>query len=520
MTCNLRLLSISIFLFCQVNSLLLYSQSEDYIEGKVINLTTSSPVPFATIKLKYNQLGIYANTAGDFKIARNSEFQEDSLIVSCIGFKQNSLAFKDLNDQAVNKVFLTPVVYGLGEVKVIASRNKANSAAIIRRAIRKILDNYPVKPFNYIAYYRDYQKRESKYINLNEAIIQTLDNGFTSESISNKYRLLDFRKNTDFQRMNISPYYKLYNSRDPNDLNKTIPDAFLGDQYGNELFILMVHDAIRNFNVRSFSFVETFSADFIFSHRFSDPVKVFDNNLLLYKIEFEALHRITGDSLQVSGAIYIQPKDYSIHKLEYTCYYIIKGKELKKMFNIDVEYGYENSENSLMCLKYISFNNIFNVVDLDDNTYFRILGSHLDTLSNIKSTVVLDFNNVIDPVSASRKENYEIVVGKKPVKISHIQVTGKRLFIRLKDTYSKMIPKEVQVSVRNIKDVYGNILDKHKSIELYQYRELFVQEYNKPLPLRDSCYMQYLPMEKNCISKYNGNEKYWMNTPENIKNIK
>jgi hypothetical protein len=136
MTCNLRLLSTSIFIFWQVNSVLLYSQSEDYIEGKVINLTNSSPVPFATIKLKYNQLGIYANTAGDFKIALNSEFQEDSLIVSCIGFKQNSLAFKDLNHQVVNKVFLTPVVYGLGEVKVIASRNKANSPAIIRRAIK------------------------------------------------------------------------------------------------------------------------------------------------------------------------------------------------------------------------------------------------------------------------------------------------------------------------------------------------------------------------------------------------
>jgi hypothetical protein len=63
-------------------------------------------------------------------------------------------------------------------------------------------------------------------------------------------------------------------------------------------------------------------------------------------------------------------------------------------------------------------------------------------------------------------------------------------------------------------------VDKRKSIDLYQYRELFVQEYNKPLPLKDSCYMQYLPIEKNCISKYSGNEKYWMNTPENIKVIK
>ena len=55
-------------------------------------------------------------------------------------------------------------------------------------------------------------------------------------------------------------------------------------------------------------------------------------------------------------------------------------------------------------------------------------------------------------------------------------------------------------------------------MELYQYRELFVQDYNKSLPYQDSCFIQYLPLEQNCISKYSGNFNYWMNTPENIKN--
>src|ERR1035437_1668000 len=122
MVTNLRLLLISIFLIWQTNSILLYPQSVDYIDGKVINSTTSAPVPFATIKLKYNQLGVYANAEGDFKVAQNPEFQNDRLIVTCIGFKQRSLAFKDLSDKTSNKIFLTPMVYDLGEVKVIATR--------------------------------------------------------------------------------------------------------------------------------------------------------------------------------------------------------------------------------------------------------------------------------------------------------------------------------------------------------------------------------------------------------------
>jgi len=520
MVTRIRFIVTLIFITWQANSVLLYPQSSEYFDGKVINSSTSEPVPFATIKLKNNQLGVYANAEGDFKIARNTEFQNDSLIVTCIGFKRYSLAFRDLSDKSINRIFIKPVIYGLGEVKVIATGKKLGSLAIIGRAIKNIKYNYPARPFNYVSYYRDYQKRDGNYINLNEAIVQTLDNGFTSESISNKYRMLDFRKNMDFPRMNISPYYEIIESKDVNNSDKIIPAARLGDQYGNELFVLMVHDAIRNFKTRSFSFIEVFSENFLHNHNFSEPTPVYNNNLLLFKINFNGKSRVIGDSLLVSGTIYIQPKYYSIHKLEYSCSYQIRGKEKKEMFNVDIEYGYENSVDSLMCLKYISFNNFFNVVDSDDSTYFRILDSFLDTQSNIKSTVVLHFNNKIDPVSASKRGNYEIIIGKKGVKINHIQVAGKNLYLRLKDDDLKIGHDSIRVFVQNIKDINGNILNKRKSIELYQYRELFVQEYNKPLPLKDSCYMQYLPLENNCISKFSGNEKYWMNTPENIKIIK
>ena len=520
MVLRLRLLLISLFLICQANSILIYPQEAGYIDGKVINNATAKPVPFATIKLKNNQLGVYANADGDFKISRNDEFKDDSLLISCIGYKQSAIAFKDLIKTRINKVFLTPVVYGLGEVKVVASMPKLHSLAIVRRAIRHIADNYPDKPFSYISYYRDYQKKDSNYINLNEAIVQTLDKGFSTKSASNKYRLLDFRKNTEFPRMKISPYYKLSKNGEINDPDKTIPGAVLGDQNGNELFILMVHNAIRNFNTRSFSFIETFAADFIPNHIFSEPEKVFNNNLLLYKIGFEARRRVTGDSLQASGFIYIQPKDYSIHKLEYSCYYSVKEVKSQQMFNIDVEYGYENSDNSLMCLKYVSFNNFFRVVDSTDNTSFKILDSYLDTTTNINPTVIVQFNNKIDPVSAAKKSNYEIISGKKAIKINGLQVKGKYLYIRLKVDDIKGNHEPIKLTINNIRDADGSILGKRKSIDLYQFRELFVQEYNKPLPLKDSCYMQYLPLEKNCVSKYSGNEKYWMNTPENIKIIK
>ena len=164
---NPRFILVIISLFLLINSQLLYPQSSDFIEGKVINSATSRPVPFATIKLKTNQMGVYANADGDFRISRNIDFQDDSLIITCIGYKQNSWAYKDLSELNVNRIILTPIVYGLQEVKITALRRKMSPLAMIRRAIRNIGNNYPDKPFKFIGYYRDYQKKDSTYINLN-----------------------------------------------------------------------------------------------------------------------------------------------------------------------------------------------------------------------------------------------------------------------------------------------------------------------------------------------------------------
>jgi hypothetical protein len=142
----------------------------------------------------------------------------------------------------------------------------------------------------------------------------------------------------EFPRMHISPYYDTVISPGKNNPNKIIPDARIGDQNENELFILMVHDAIRNYKTRSFSFINIFSEDFLYNHEFAEPGKVFDNNILLYKINFTAKLRLTGDSIFVTGAIYVQPKDYSINKLKYLCSYLTRENGKKEMFNIDTEY--------------------------------------------------------------------------------------------------------------------------------------------------------------------------------------
>ena len=238
---------------------------------------------------------------------------------------------------------------------------------------------------------------------------------------------------------------------------------------------------------------------------------------MLYKISFNGKTKVIGNSLLISGAVYIEPKSYSIHKIEYSCSYLAGGVKMGEMFNADIEYGRENAVDSLMCLKYISFNNFFKVVNMDDDTYFRVLRAYWEGQLYINPTMVVTFNNPIDPVTGSKKENYIVMAGNKPLKITSVQVRDKTLFIRTKEEYLGKKADSTTLSIHNVKDISGNIIEVRKTMDLFQYRELFVQEYNKPLSLKDSCLIDYKPLEENCRSSYNGNGKYWMNTPVNVK---
>ena len=510
---------IFIGLLFSINHAVIYCQQSDYIRGKVIDSKTSQPVPYATVHLKNAQVGVISNAEGDFRILNNPRFQSDSLIVSCIGYHRLSLDFSVLKTSGMNNLILVPNIFVLSEVSVTARKRRLDPEIIIARALRNIKKNNPAIPFNYVSYYRDYQKDSSNYLNLNEGIIQTLDKGFTYPSDSNRYRLLDFKTNIDFLRMNITPYYDLPET-DHSDVSfKRIPHALVGDQYGNELFVLLVHDAIRNYNKRSFSFVDTLTQSFIRNHRFSTPVGIYDGNTLLYKIDFTAKRQIAGDSIHVNGAIFIQPSDYSIHKLEYTASFSNSEKKNKEIYNIETEYGHEPAVDSKMCLKYISFNNSFTIPDPSDNNFFKIEKLEWRQpggpyAGDRDMTTVAYFNRKIDPVSGGRMENYNMTIGKRIAKITRIKVDGPNVYITVRD--DKFMRKELDscnLTYGTLKDINGNIINKRRELEFRQFRELFVQEYNKPLEFRNNCFIQYLPLEQNCISISENSGRFWMNTP-------
>jgi len=510
-----------LILICLLFSVVLpsvYCQQYGYIFGEVIDSKTTEPVPYATVRLKNSQVGIHSNAEGDFRILNEPEFQSDSLIVTCIGYRRLSMPFDRLKASRFNYLKLEPNIYGLNEVTVTARKKRLRSEIMIARALRDIRKNSPETPYGYVSYYRDYVKDSSNYLNLNEAIIQTLDMGFSYPSDSNRYRLLEIRENMDFKRISISPYYNVEGSEHTDISFKQMPMASVGDQNGNELFILLAHDAIRNFDGNTFFFIDTLSRKLLKNHVFSSPEGVWDGNTLLYRINFEAKRKVTQGKYQARGTIFIQPDDYSIHRLEYSATGIDKEKRKHKIFNIEIEYGHEPFLNDKMCLRYISFNNTFIMQDPADSNYFKITsgrwasgGLYKDYFSDLTAAIV--FNHEIDSLSAQDKNHYDITIRGEKARIRKIKAVGKTLYLTIQNNNYNIVQDSCRININDLKDTNGNITGRHRDLVLRQFRELFVQEYNKQLKFQDSSFIQSMPLEKNDISISDNLKRYWMNTP-------
>jgi hypothetical protein len=504
----------------------IFGQSKEYIQGKIIDSLTKKPIPFASIVLKESNLGLYASEEGDFMIKNKTYFVTDTLLISSIGFNQKKINFKNLEVDSINYIYLSQATIPLEEIELLAVRNKQikknwkkskkqekiSSRKLIKYAIKNIEKNYPITPFSYVSYYRDYQKSGKEYLNLNEALIYTMDNGFKTEIESNKNRLLDFKRNLSFSRKNISILYDSTNTPNYAKPNKIIPKATLDNQGGNEYLILRVHNPIRQYKTNSFSFINRFSKDFLMNHTFSKIEKIYNNDLLLFKVKFKSKNSLGSGFITAYGEIIIQPDDYSIHKIEYTA---LDEKRNKEIFNVKLEYGYSTSINSLMEIKYISFNNLFNIIDETDTSFFKITSGKL-----YDSYLKLEMSNLVDKKSVSKKDNYKIFnKDGYNLKIKSITVNDSTIFVHFKnDDFSPMNNLDFEIYGDQFQDINGNFLNRKKILEFYQYRELFVQEYNPEIQFNDNCYLQDLPLINNCISKQNGVDKYWMNTPKGINN--
>ncbi len=222
---------------------------EGEIEGRVLDMSTKGAIIFATIGIKNKNNGVIADDEGNFRLPLKYKIQNDTIMVSSIGYKTLNVAMSTLSETALNIIELKPKVESLSAVTIIAKKNSPKDyipvREIVKSAIERIRLNFPTNPHSYIGYYRDYQILESKYFNLNESILQVFDSGFQTNKLlykDNQTALYNYKLNTEFEQ--DSSLTKEYNE----DGNKFIKNATISGLGGNELNILNLGQSKINTN--------------------------------------------------------------------------------------------------------------------------------------------------------------------------------------------------------------------------------------------------------------------------------
>jgi len=507
---------------------------DDFIQGRLLDAQTGEPIVFATIRVKDRAKGVISNQDGGFRIPTRFKELGDELVISSMGYQKREIPITGLSPEYINIIRLDPGVLKLSEAVVSARKKRKLSARqIVREAIANIERNYPLNTFSTIGYYRDYQLKQGNYVNLNEAVMEVFDQGFSRiDSATTKVRLFDYKRNNEFERDTLAddPY-------DYRRLLKIVDNAYLDSYGGNEFSILRVHDAVRNYKLGSYSFVEQFDSDLLKNHSFRRDNDTYLNGEALYTIKFRTQH----PNYSAYGVLYISPGDFAVHKMEYTLYDDRKRLPDRKMNRhhgrgqliLEITTEYQRHDYGKMFLNYISFQNSF---ILWEPPKFKVEHSTIDLKNNFTDfRFEVVFNRHPNPDEAEDVRNYELRYKGKRLKIKSAGLVEKesKVFLVLDLTLEerKEILGEIVEAMQenanlnnlfaiDIKPIFDlelkHRLHEWKKRDYDQFREYFVQQV-KPytqLPLDGKFMDKGKPIfEDQVVVRPDNFDDYWMNTP-------
>lgn len=196
-------------------------------KGRVIDREEKDVLPYTSISILQSNIGTISNNDGDFELKIPEEMKQDTVIFSCLGYRQYRQPINEITNELFT-IYLQPTSVQLKEIKITV----INPQEIINKILNKISLNYSREPEIMTSFYREVLKQDNKYIDVAEAILEirksSYDNSFTQDKVKfikgrKSLNVMPF-KYVDF-KIQGGPYYitKL-------DVVKTL-DSFLDPEF-------------------------------------------------------------------------------------------------------------------------------------------------------------------------------------------------------------------------------------------------------------------------------------------------
>lgn len=265
--------------------------------GHILSKSDNSPVPFANIYSKTSFSGTVTNEEGTYKLLK--EFEDDSIIISHIGFKRGAFQSADFFKANNDTIYLEPEVTQLEDVVIFGG----DPRELVKKAVKKISTNYPVTNTNISSHFRSTIQENNDYVIFLEGAFLIQNPSYLSGKRSlSKVQVLDIRASSNksqiFDQFKVSP---------ENIINAS-------DFFKNKPFLS------KDLNNYNFQLVKIVSYD----------------NYEVYVIKFEPQSGLKR-KYSFSGTVFIETKNLAFVKLEYSIafsekYSFIKNSGLRNEF--------------------------------------------------------------------------------------------------------------------------------------------------------------------------------------------
>jgi len=165
------------------------AEKTTYITGKIVDEETSEPLPFATIALKNKGKGTVSNNNGNFGMKITSDFSNDTLSFSYLGYLGREIPVK----KAFENNLIISMKREFISIPEIIIKNQ-NPQDIISRTLKAIPDNYGNTPALMTGFYREGVLKKSELQTYSEAILQIYKSAYSGTLYGDQIKVYKSRK--------------------------------------------------------------------------------------------------------------------------------------------------------------------------------------------------------------------------------------------------------------------------------------------------------------------------------------
>lgn len=257
------------------------------LSGQVTDAGNHQPVVYANIQLKKGSTGTATNAVGEFLFNIAEKYWQDTLLISCIGYKTVVLPLP-ANSQPDMNIRMEPAVYVLPAVTV----NMRSGLAILKEMVSRIPENYDTADVRLTAFYRENIRLAGDTLNFNESVLDIYKSYRTDRDHKDQIRIVKGRKKKVNPRVDPQLYYHLSNIMNTaySSLNEDLQKYL---------------DAKHNFlNERNFPYLNC---------DYKETLREGDRNLLVLYVEPKGKNK----RVLVRGKLYIDEASLSLVRCEW-----------------------------------------------------------------------------------------------------------------------------------------------------------------------------------------------------------